>query len=127
VLTFVKSHHLKRKHIFSALIRSWYSLCKCIFFYCFFCEYQTYAYQCYDFINYHLLLVTCILDRGVPKGGAWGVTPPASENFVFFWSKSRKNEIFLLDLAKKGVVPPCLRDLGTPLILEVNIMISDKE
>jgi hypothetical protein len=49
-------------------------------------------------------------------GGARGVTPPPSENFVFFLVEKSKNEIFLLDLAKKGVAPPCLRDLGTPLV-----------
>jgi hypothetical protein len=51
--------------------------------------------------------LSSVESRGVPKGGRVGRNvPPASENFVFFWSKSRKNEIFLLDLAKKGVAPP---------------------
>jgi hypothetical protein len=49
------------------------------------------------------------------EGGACGAKcPPASENFVFFWSKGRKNEIFLLDLAKKGVVPPALETSVRP-------------
>jgi hypothetical protein len=57
---------------------------------------------------YIYTLAKCVIvEQGRTEGGRVGRNAPLLRKIlVFFWSKSRKNEIFLLDLAKKGVAPP---------------------